>query len=386
MLPAKTELGKTKLNTDIYRTINIQILLCFSQHSRKSKDRKVKCDAPGRGATEGEGAGGKGAIVFGWPWRNPCMRLTSLLAAFGNPQMGNSSTRQHTGTPKTEELPLVMIQDGKEELPPPEYADGGKEEPPRKPKQGRHRADATVPVTYDEVQMHLPPPPDIGCFRASKYPALVEAVGPEEAKHLETCALSIQCRVVTPFFSKPYKVVESVVVIRDVDHEKQVASVKELEFQFVQNIAKTRSSYAHAQGKTYDTVDARYQKALADFEAKYNIVHDSKQEPSIAPDLQKPLYKPEVAKRWVEISGNRPGLKTKGQALHYFGYDPEWTYEQFKTVLVDEKKMIDDDAQPIRYLRVTKAHNYWVVLTKEIYNDFIQPGYPGIVCDIQVCN
>lgn len=301
--------------------------------------------------------------------------------------MGNASTRQHEGTPKTEELPLMMIQDGKEEPPPPEYTDGGEEELHRKPQQGRHRANATVPVTYDEVQMHLPPPPDIGCFRASKYPALVEAVGPAEAKRLETCALSIQCRIVNPFFGKPYKVVESVTVIRDVDHEKQVEAVKKLEFETVEKLARTCSNYAHAKTAAYDLVGARYQKALADFEAKYNIVHDSKQEPSIAraaPLPRKPPYKPEVAKRWVQIQGNRQDSKTKGEASYYFGYDPEWTYEQFKAVLVDEKKMIDDDAQPIKYYLKTKFS--WVVLTKEIYDQFIQPGYPGLVCDIQVSN
>lgn len=313
------------------------------------------------------------------------MRLASLFAAFGIPQeMGNSATRARTGAEKTtvkvkEALPLLALADADQDRPP-EY--GAVKTTPK-----RSSTTETVLVTFDDVQMHLPPPP-LDCFQASKYPELLDAVGPYASRTLQHCALSITCKTVKPWFRKPHKEVVSVDVVRDFDFEARQKALMEMEFETIRTLSKKCRMYAHT-GDWYEKMLARYNNAVAEFERKYGDGCDAlplPPPPSVLPSSK--TKTPPEDKRYVEIVGHRNhGTMSrgvgcaKGSTSIYFGFQSAWPFKEFKEVLVGEHGMYDDDARPIRFWH--KPMLKYVVLTEEIYEDIIRHG---TFRDIVLCN
>ena len=301
--------------------------------------------------------------------------------------MGNSATRKaktkETKQDLNDSVPLLAMTDAGQDLPPSYGAVPANIKPAAM--KTKTKTVGVVPVTLDDVQLHLPPP-ELGCFLALEYPELVEAVGPRASKSLEHCALSITCKTVKPWFRKPYAVIVSVDVVRDAHFEAQQEALMKMEFQRIRTLSEKCAAYAHA-GDWYEKLLARYNNAVAEFKRKYGDGCDATLwHPPLVQPSSKPKTPPED-KRYVEIVGHRShgtmsrGVGcTKGSTSIYFGFQRAWSFEEFKEVLVGKHGMYDDEARPIRFWH--KAILKYVVLTEEIYEDIIRHGKRDIV----VCN
>lgn len=150
---------------------------------------------------------------------------------------------------------------------PPEYSPAAaNSKPTAKAKQ--RKAAKTVPVDFDDVQMHLPPPP-FGCVVAAKWPELVEALAPLKVKGLDRCMLSVSYTTVKPFLRTAYMKPKYVKIFRDIDYEARQEALMKMDFSHIQQLNKARKDYASSGDKWHAALDARYKEAVAQFETKY---------------------------------------------------------------------------------------------------------------------
>jgi len=137
------------------------------------------------------------------------------------------------GNAQTCDIPL------KGDSAPPKYDDTA---PKPKPKP---KAAGTVLTKFDGRQLFLWPPPDLKCYWAVQWPALVAACGPET---LKGCTLKIEALPSKPWpWRRASSVlnVKSVEVLRDDKHDEYEARVVSHKMEMLETLAKNYKGYAH---------------------------------------------------------------------------------------------------------------------------------------------
>ena len=243
------------------------------------------------------------------------------------------------------------------------------------------KAAGTVLTKFDGRQFFLWPPPEVKCYWAVQWPALVAACGPET---LQGCSLKIEALPSKPW---PWRAsilkVKSVEVLRDDKHDKYEASVVSHKMDMLDTLAKNYKGYAHLRERRAELgaeFDALARNIFVEHGKRPRCELGAQSTTKRTKWLPEPALKGCREAHLIDVGNNsltQGSGVTRGRVMVAMAVDPEWTYEEF-VAAVAAKGLKADAKHKVSFCSGTHTA-LWMDLGEYTYKTYIQNSEERVV-------